>query len=145
MMYFLRVQVFFLTVHVRRFPAVLPNRDFCITSFFLFFPSACLWYNVRMTKEMMIDIAQRRFSYYVWKIYGSKAKPSEEANKAIARYLNVPHIYERRFRAFLLACDASECYAMLRDEKATEITPDSDSQLSALLHDSDKHIRDFWL
>ena len=145
MMYFLRVQVFFLTVHVRRFPAVLPNRDFCITSFFLFSPLFACGIMFGMTKEKLIDIAQRRFSYYVWKIYGSKAKPSEEANKAIARYLNVPHIYERRFRAFLLACDESESYAMLRDEDATEIKPDSDTQLSALLPDSDKHIRDFWL
>ena len=98
-----------------------------------------------MTKEKMIAIAQRRFSYYVWKMYGNKTNPSEEANKAIARYLNVPHIYERRFKAFLLACDASEYYAMLRDKNATKIKPDSDTQLSELLHDSDTKVREFWL
>jgi hypothetical protein len=99
-----------------------------------------VWYDVRMTKAELIEIAQMRFRAYVKKVYGDKTEPSEEAINALTKFLDRPRIYEKLFKVFLAECDACEMYALRRDEQATAIKENPFEELQYLFQNCKKHL-----
>ena len=93
-----------------------------------------MWYDVRMTKADIIDIAKARFIAYVQKLYGDKIYPSEESLALIERYLSESRSNASRLKIFLAVCDVSELYALRRNTEATDIRPTPEEQLKELFH-----------